>query len=202
MTRMNRPSMHSIVLTLPSWLPALLPPPDMTFPGPEERMRLVIGLARENVERKAGGPFAAAVFESVTGRLFSAGVNLVSALNSSIAHAEIVAIMLAQQRAGTYDLGGPGMPLLELVASAEPCAMCLGAIPWSGVRRLVCGASEADAAGIGFDEGAKPSAWERELVSRGIEVVRNVCRGEAAAVLRQYADRGGVIYNARQGGGA
>jgi tRNA(Arg) A34 adenosine deaminase TadA len=162
-------------------------------------MRLVIGLARENVARKAGGPFAAAVFESATGRLVSAGVNLVTALNSSIAHAEIVAIMLAQQSAGTYDLGGQGMPLLELVTSADPCAMCLGAVPWSGVRRLVCGAAEEDATSIGFDEGAKPSEWERELVSRGIEVMRGVCREEAAAVLRQYAERGGVIYNARSG---
>jgi len=194
--------MTSITLSLPSWLPGLLPPPDTAIPDLEARMRLVIGLARENVARKAGGPFAAAVFESATGRLVSAGVNLVTALNSSIAHAEIVAIMLAQQRAGTYDLGGRGMPLLELVTSAEPCAMCLGAIPWSGVRRLVCGASEADAAGIGFDEGAKPSEWERKFVTRGIEVVRGVCREEAAAVLRLYADQGGVIYNARQGSGA
>ena len=162
-------------------------------------MRLVIGLARENVVRGAGGPFAAAVFESATGRLVSAGVNLVTALNSSIAHAEIVAIMLAQQRAGTYDLGGPGMPRLELVTSTEPCAMCLGAVPWSGVRRLICGASEADARSIGFDEGAKPPEWQQGLETRGIEVARNVCREEAVAVLRLYADRGGVIYNARQG---
>jgi tRNA(Arg) A34 adenosine deaminase TadA len=151
------------------------------------------------MSRKAGGPFAAAVFESATGRLVAAGVNLVTALNSSIAHAEIVAIMLAQQSAGIYDLGGPGMPPLELVASSEPCAMCLGALAWSGVRRLVCGAAEEDAASIGFDEGAKPSAWEREFGSRGIEVVRGVCREEAAAVLRQYAEQGGVIYNARRG---
>ena len=41
----------------------------------------------------------------------------------------------------------------EMVASTQPCAMCLGATPWSGIRRLVCGARDEDAEEIGFDEG-------------------------------------------------
>jgi tRNA(Arg) A34 adenosine deaminase TadA len=186
-----------IALPLPSWLEESLPPQDAVLADSEGRMRLVIELARQNVDRGAGGPFAAAVFDRETGRVVAAGVNLVTSLNCSVAHAEIIAIMLAQQRTGTYDLGSEGIRPLELVTSAEPCAMCLGAIPWSGVRRLVCGASEEDVSGIGFDEGAKPASWQRELEARGIEVVRNVCRTEAAAVLRRYADQGGIIYNAR-----
>jgi len=162
-------------------------------------MRLVIGFAEQNIAAGTGGPFAAAVFNGGTGRLIAAGVNLVISLNSSVAHAEIIAIMLAQQRAGTYDLGGGGLPLLELVTSAEPCAMCLGAISWSGVRRLICGASGKDITDIGFDEGAKPAEWQRELEARGIVVAQNVCRAEAAGVLLRYAEQGGVIYNARQG---
>ncbi|NTW66213.1 MAG: nucleoside deaminase [Nitrospirae bacterium] len=188
-----------ITLSLPPWLERALPPPDRAFPAVEDRMRFVIGLAQQNIAAGTGGPFAAAVFHGGTGRLITAGVNLVISLNSSIAHAEIIAIMLAQQRAGTYDLGGGGLPPLELVSSTEPCAMCLGALPWSGVRRLVCGATGEDVAGIGFDEGAKPPGWQRELEERGIAVVQNVCRAEAAAVLRRYADQGGIIYNARQG---
>jgi len=144
----------AIALSLPPWLQDALPPPDTLFPSTEDRMRLVVGLAGQNIAAGTGGPFAAAVFDGGTGRLISPGLNLVATLNSSIAHAEIIAIMLAQQREGTYDLGGSGMPLFELVTSSEPCAMCLGAISWSGVRRLVCGASGEDVAGIGFDEGA------------------------------------------------
>ena len=188
-----------ITLSLPPWLERALPPPGTAFPAVEDRMRFVIGLAEQNIAAGTGGPFAAAVFNGGTGRLITAGVNLVISLNSSIAHAEIIAIMLAQQRAGTYDLGGGGMPPLELVTSTEPCAMCLGAIPWSGVRRLVCGATGEDVTGIGFDEGAKPARWQRELEERGIAVVQSVCRAEAAAVLRRYAEQGGMIYNARQG---
>jgi tRNA(Arg) A34 adenosine deaminase TadA len=190
-----------IALSLPLWLERALPPPDTAYPAEEDRMRLVIGLAEKNIDAGTGGPFAAAVFNEGTGRLIAAGVNLVTSLNSSVAHAEIIAIMLAQQRVGTYDLGGSGLPPLEMVTSTEPCAMCLGAISWSGVRRLVCGASGEDVTGIGFDEGAKPEGWQRELEARGIAVVRNVCRSEAGAVLRRYGEQGGIIYNARQGKG-
>ena len=68
------------------------------------------------------------------------------------------------------------------------------------VRYLVCGAQSEDAQRIGFDEGPKPTEWVRSLEERGITVARGVCRDEAASVLRQYAEKGGVIYNSRQGG--
>jgi len=161
-------------------------------------MRFAIELARQNVNHGTGGPFGAAVFEVESGRVVGAGVNHVETLRCSIAHAEMIAIATAQQAAGHYDLGG-GAAVYELVTSAEPCAMCLGAIPWSGVRRVVCGARGEDACAIGFDEGAKPADWAGELHKRGIEVVRDILREEAQAVLRQYADAGGRIYNARQG---
>lgn len=160
-------------------------------------MRFVIELARRNIEHCTGGPFGAAVFEAQSGRVVGVGVNLVETSNCSLAHAEMIAIALAQQTAGGYDLGAQGLPRHELVTSTEPCAMCLGAIPWSGLRRVVCGARGEDAAAIGFDEGAKPADWVGELRRRGIEVVRDVLREEARAVLQQYANAGGLIYNPR-----
>jgi tRNA(Arg) A34 adenosine deaminase TadA len=75
--------------------------------------------------------------------------------------------------------------------------MCLGAIPWSGVRHVICGARGEDACAIGFDEGAKPDDWIGALASRGIEVTRDVLRDEARAVLNHYHTTGGRIYNAR-----
>ena len=158
-------------------------------------MRLVIELARQNVRRETGGPFGAAVFDLTTGVLLAPGVNLVVAAGCSIAHAEIVAIAVAEQLVGSYDLGRREMPGYELVSSVAPCAMCLGAIPWSGVRSLVCGAREEDARRIGFDEGTKPPDWGAALEQRGIPVIQDVCREEAAAVLQEYAAAGGQIYN-------
>jgi tRNA(Arg) A34 adenosine deaminase TadA len=90
---------------------------------------------------------------------------------------------------------------MELVSSTEPCAMCLGAVVWSGVRRLVCGARERDARAVGFDEGPKPEPWIGALAARGIAVLRDVGREASVRVLEQYAAQGGVIYNARQGDG-
>lgn len=159
-------------------------------------MALVVELAAENARRGSGGPFGAAVFERRSGRLVAAGVNRVVASGLSSAHAEMLAIALAQRARRSFDLGAPGRPALDLVTSSEPCAMCFGAIPWSGVTRLVCGARARDAEAIGFDEGPKPRAWIAALEARGIAVVRDVRRAEAVAVLRAYADAGGAIYNA------
>lgn len=161
----------------------------------EEKMRFVLGLARRNVEEETGGPFAAAVFEVESGRLVAAGVNVVLESCCSSAHAEIVALSLAQKSAGTHDLGAEGLPKMLLVSSAEPCAMCLGAIPWSGVKLLICGARDEDVRSVGFDEGAKPGNWPQDLAARGIEVIRDVCREDATAVLWDYRERGGEIYN-------
>jgi tRNA(Arg) A34 adenosine deaminase TadA len=182
-----------LTLSLPPWLRDLARHGDERFASVEARMRFAIGLARQNIENRTGGPFGAAVFEADTGRVVSVGVNLVETANYSLAHAEMLALALAQQALGTYDLGG-GQTRYELVTTTEPCAMCLGAIPWSGVRRVVCGAHGEDAGAIGFDEGAKPADWAGELRRRGIEVVRDVLREEARAVLQQYAALGGHIY--------
>jgi tRNA(Arg) A34 adenosine deaminase TadA len=187
-----------IVLRLPQWLLAIMQQGDHAFASAESRMRFAVDLARRNVEHRTGGPFGAAVFEAESGRVVGVGVNLVEASNCSIAHAEMIAMALAQQAVGHYDLGAAG-GMYELATSTEPCAMCLGAIPWSGLRRVVCAAHGEDAAAIGFDEGAKPADWVGELHKRGIEVLRDVLRDEAQAVLQHYAKMGGLIYNAGHG---
>jgi tRNA(Arg) A34 adenosine deaminase TadA len=188
-----------VALRLPGWVEELLAGEDRAYPTVEDRMRLVVGLARENVRRGTGGPFGAAVFERETGRLLTPGVNLVVGSGCSVFHAEMVAIMVAQKILGSFDLGDASVPAYELVTSTEPCAMCLGATPWSGVRGLVCGARDEDASAVGFDEGAKPSEWVPALEGRGITVTRDVLREEATEVLREYAAAGGEIYNSRRG---
>lgn len=187
-----------VVLELPGWIEGALADSGQVYPGVEERMRLIIKLARLNIEHETGGPFGAGIFESKSGRLVSAGVNLVESADCSIAHAEMVAIAVAQRVIGCYDLAGGKDVAYQLVTSTEPCAMCLGAIPWSGVRSVVCGARDEDARSIGFDEGHKPSDWIKSLESRRINVVRDVLREQAKAVLLEYGKQGGLIYNAGQ----
>jgi tRNA(Arg) A34 adenosine deaminase TadA len=114
----------------------------------------------------------------------------------SILHAEVLALSLAQRKLNTFDLNQSALEL-ELITSTEPCAMCLGAIPWSGIRRVVTAASGQDAEAIGFDEGDKPENWQEGLTRRGIEVITRVCPDEAKAVLNNYAKMNGPIYNSK-----
>ena len=186
-----------VALALPRWMAGALPPPDARFPSLDERMDLVIRLAQENVRRGTGGPFAAAVFDAETHRLIAPGVNVVVSQRCSAAHAEMLAIMLAQRMRRSHDLAAPGRPACELVGTAAPCAMCLGAVPWSGIRRVVFAARDEDARAVGFDEGDKPADWSQALARRGIVVVEDVRRAQAIAVLAEYARRGGPIYNSR-----
>lgn len=189
---------REVLLRLPDWADDLLAAAPPSWPDPESRMRFVLEAARLHVDNATGGPFAAAVFERPSGRLLALGVNVVVPTNACIAHAEVVALALAGNAIGTFDLRGHDA---ELVTSAEPCAMCLGALPWSGIAHLVCGVRDEDIRTIGFDEGHKPDEWVEALGRRGIEVTRDVLGHEALAVLRAYVDGGGLIYNGAEPAG-
>lgn len=188
-----RPWPEEVTLRLPPWVRETLPDDGRRFATVEERMEVAVALARRNVEEGTGGPFAACVFDPATGALVAPGVNLVVPAACSVAHAELVALALAQRTLGSHDLGSDGRER-ELVATAEPCAMCYGAVPWSGVGRLVCGARSEDVRALGFDEGTKPEGWRDALERRGVEVIRDVGREEARRVLRLYGEKGGPVY--------
>ena len=168
---------------------------DRSYADDEARMRLAIMLSRENVLRDTGGPFGAAVFERESGRLVAVGVNSVVRLGNCTLHAEMVAFMLAQRRVGSFTLAAPGMPDHEIATSCEPCAMCLGATLWSGVRRVVYGAACEDASVLGFDEGPVFPESYAYLEERGVAITRGVLRADARAVLHLYRERQGKIYN-------
>lgn len=169
---------------------------NLTANTPVSRMRAVTAWAKWNVEQ-GEGPFAAGIFDLADGQCIAAGVNRVVSSSCSLAHAEVMAIMLAQQALRCFSLAEKGRYVLT--TSAEPCAMCFGAIPWSGVCRVEYGATRADVEAIGFDEGPKSDGWEAELHARGIAVAGPIEQADAAAVLQAYARRGGIVYNGGAG---
>jgi tRNA(Arg) A34 adenosine deaminase TadA len=63
------------------------------------------------------------------------------------AHAEILAIRLASERSGTHDLSG-----CTIYSSCEPCPMCLGAVYWAGIKKVVFSSTRKDAAKAGFSD--------------------------------------------------
>ena len=186
--------MFRLNIDLPDWLVARLSAAGPLGDG-RARMQLAIDLSRENVQRNTGGPFGAIVVESESGRVLAGGVNLVEHQANAVLHAEIVAIMFAQRALGAWTLARAGLPAYELVSSSTPCAMCLGAVLWSGVSKLVCGARGADVEGIGFDEGPVFDASFDYLRARGVTIERDVLRDEARSVLAAYRAGGGTIYN-------
>jgi tRNA(Arg) A34 adenosine deaminase TadA len=161
------------------------------YPGHRDRMRVALHVARENVERKTGGPFGAAIFEAETGRLVSVGINQVVPLNNSLLHAETFAIAAAEHRLGISHLGGPGQIDLELHTTVEPCPMCVGALLLSGIASVVCGALASDITMAGYELIPNIGATVDELKRLGVHVHCDVLRDEAREVLRLYRAKGG-----------
>lgn len=213
----------SVMVTLPAWALASWEEYfTRKYTTDEEMMSLVVHLSDRNITEGTGGPFGAAIFErhaDNTATLVSVGMNRVVPLGNSTLHGETVAIQLAQRKLGSFTLmldenkedglfydeshddddngkesSPPRKRKFELFTSCEPCAMCLGATLWSGVSRLVCGATKNDAQAIGFDEGPVFEQSYEHLEKAGIQVTRNVLREDAAKVLQRYGNIG-LIYN-------
>lgn len=186
---------HAFTIELPDWCRELAGELPDRLREPEDRMRLAIDLSRRNVEAGTGGPFGAVVSTVTDGRLIAIGVNRVEPETCSSAHAEIVALSLAQASLSNWNLADATAAPIELATSCEPCAMCLGAIPWSGVQRVICGATKRDAEITGFDEGERIDDWIGLLNRRGIDVQTEILQTEAAEVLSEYRRKGARIYN-------
>ncbi|MEI6048530.1 MAG: nucleoside deaminase [Bacteroidota bacterium] len=92
-----------------------------------------------------GGPFGAVV--SKNGTIISEAFNRVVLTSDPTAHAEILAIREAASVIKSHDLSG-----CTLYSSCEPCPMCLGAIYWSGIKKVVYACDRKDAEEAGFSD--------------------------------------------------
>lgn len=80
-------------------------------------------------------------------KIIAAATNRVVQKNDPTAHAEIIAIREAASLLKTHDLSG-----CTIYSSCEPCPMCLGAIYWAGIKRVVYGCDRNDAENAGFND--------------------------------------------------
>lgn len=94
---------------------------------------------------KGCGPFGAVIVKDKI--IISESTNRVVLNNDPTAHAEILAIRHASELLKNFDLDG-----CTLYTSCEPCPMCLGAIYWSGIKRVVYSCDRKDAEGAGFSD--------------------------------------------------
>lgn len=184
-------------LTLPAWVHESVDTA-RAYAGDEAKVALAIHLSLMNIEAGSGGPFGAVVF-GPDDRIIAVGVNRVMPHTCSLAHAETMAYMLAQQRTQrprlNEDAVGEHIGPITLATSSQPCCQCYGATMWAGIDRLVIGARSEDVESLTeFDEGPLPADWIGELERRGIAVVRDVHREDARSVLRAYGESGGDRY--------
>lgn len=107
-------------------------------------MQMAIDLSLDNVD-KGGGPFGAVIVRD--GEVLATGVNRVVPMCDPTAHAEVSAVREACRRTGHFKLDG-----CTVYSSCEPCPMCLSALYWAGVERIVYGNTKADAKDIDFDD--------------------------------------------------
>jgi guanine deaminase len=109
-----------------------------------EFLKRAVRLAEEGIE-KGYGPFGAVIVRN--GVIISEAVNSVTASKDPTAHAEISAIRKASEVLDTHNLED-----CILYTSCEPCPMCLGAIYWSGLKKVFFAADRRDAAKAGFSD--------------------------------------------------
>jgi guanine deaminase len=107
-------------------------------------LRRALELAEKSI-KEGGGPFGALITKD--GKIISEGSNRVVLSHDPTAHAEIIAIRRASAAIRSYDLSG-----CVIYTSCEPCPMCLGAIYWSGIQKVVYASDRKDASRAGFND--------------------------------------------------
>ncbi|MBS1157687.1 MAG: cumB [Proteobacteria bacterium] len=144
-------------------------------------LRYCLALARR---MRASGkhPFAAIVVDAAGQIVAEAGNDSLPPDGDPTRHAELLAAALAARK-----LSPPQLAAATLYSSAEPCAMCAGAIYWCGIGRVVYALSEHRLLGLTGDHPENPTFALpcREVFARGQRRIKvsGPCLEDEAAVV-------------------
>lgn len=148
----------------------------------EDFLRRAIEAAREGIAR-GQSPFGSAIVRD--GRVVALTHNTVLADTDPTAHAEVNGLRAAAGGLGTIDLSG-----CTLYSTCEPCPMCLAAIHWAKVDRVVFGASIADATAAGFSELPVPAKTLAELGRSPLKVEGGLLRDDCSRLFEEWKEAG------------
>lgn len=148
----------------------------------EDYMRQAIQKTREGI---AAGqtPFGSVIVKD--GKIVAATHNTVWRDCDPTAHAEINCLRRAATALKTIALHG-----CTLYSTTEPCPMCLSAIHWAKVDRVVFGATIADAAAAGFCELFVDANRLAEMGKSPLRVESGLLRAECAALFEEWRKAG------------
>ena len=107
-------------------------------------LKHAIKLAGDGI-KDGGGPFGAVVAKD--GKIIAEANNRVVLSHDPTAHAEVLAIRKASETLESHDLSG-----CVIYTSCEPCPMCLGAIYWAGIGKVVYASDRKEAESSGFND--------------------------------------------------
>jgi tRNA(Arg) A34 adenosine deaminase TadA len=158
-----------------------MPPDDPTLTD-EDRALLRAAIEVSARARERGNHPFGAVLADGSGSAVLEAENTVVTANDCTGHAETNLVRLAWQRFGREALAG-----CSLYTSCEPCAMCSGAIYWSGIGRVVYAMTEQQLVARTGDDPENPTMSLPSTVvlgsgQRDIRVQGPGLADEAAAV--------------------
>jgi tRNA(Arg) A34 adenosine deaminase TadA len=143
-------------------------------------LRRAIEVARDGMHHHEAGPFGAVVVKQ--GQVVAEAFNEVTRSGDPSAHAEVLAIRRACQRLSSHVLTG-----CSIYSSCEPCPMCLGAVYWARLDRLVFAAGRADAREIGFDDDLIYHELQRPFAERRLPTEQRL-QAEARDMMQAWLD--------------
>jgi tRNA(Arg) A34 adenosine deaminase TadA len=147
-----------------------------------EYMRLAIEKTREGID--AGqSPFGSVIVRGDV--VVAVAHNTVWMTTDPTAHAEVTCIRTAAGKLKSIFLTG-----CTLYSTTEPCPMCLAAIHWAKIERVVFGATIADAAAAGFHELFVPAKELAVLGKSPLKVESGLLQAECAALFDEWKRSG------------
>lgn len=144
----------------------------------KEYMDLAIELSN-----KAYYPYGAVIVKD--NQIIGRSDSIVPVAQTEFSHAELRAIEDAMEQLGGH-LCAEGGKGVTIYSSCEPCAMCMGAILYTGIDRLVYGATLEDSSNCVNEILAKSNDIANACSNRRIEIVPEFQREEAVQVLKKW----------------
>ena len=145
-------------------------------------MKAAIKVTQEGID--AGqSPFGSVIVQD--GKIVAATHNTVWRDTDPTAHAEVNCIRAAAKAMNAIAFTG-----CTLYSTTEPCPMCLAAIHWAKLDRVVYGASIADAAAAGFHELFVDAKVLATMGKSPLKVESGLLREECADLFQQWLKTG------------
>ena len=115
------------------------------------------------------------VYEKVYGRSFEGGPK--GCRSGGSAHAEIEAIRQAAKNLGGWRLIG-----CDMYVTAEPCAMCAGAIVWSRIETLYIGAMDPKAGACG----SVFNIVQEKKLNHNVRIETGLLQDQCSNILKEF----------------